>query len=145
LVPAFAARIKRCGDEWGSYALSVGTTNGSGSNGSGSKGSGIARRRWILRFLSGKYEGAEFPIGGGVSNVVVGSEPELDMVLHDDAVSLRHARLSIGDDDKIVVEDLGSKDGTFVNGERLDRAVVVDVGDRIAIATHTMEVQQPYR
>jgi pSer/pThr/pTyr-binding forkhead associated (FHA) protein len=91
----------------------------------------------ILRFLSGKYESAEFPVKG--SAIRIGRDPDFDMVLVDDAVSQAHARISI-DGNTIWVEDLGSATGTFVNGQRIDR-VALSPGDRIAIGGSVMELQ----
>src|SRR4051812_18819401 len=47
----------------------------------------------------------------------------------DDLLSRRHARLSRGADGRVLVEDLGSSNGTFVNGERIAGARAVSAGD----------------
>jgi pSer/pThr/pTyr-binding forkhead associated (FHA) protein len=59
----------------------------------------------------------------GEHPVCVGRAPECEVVLDDPAVSLQHCRfepVASG----IVVRDLGSRNGTFLHGARLDRAVV---------------------
>jgi pSer/pThr/pTyr-binding forkhead associated (FHA) protein len=91
----------------------------------------------ILRFLSGKYESAEFPVEG--TAIRIGRDPDFDMVLVDDAVSQAHARISI-EGGVVWVEDLGSSTGTFVNGQRIDR-VKLSPGDRVAIGGSIMELQ----
>ena len=44
------------------------------------------------------------------------------MVLVEDMVSRRHARIAYERDDEIIIEDLGSTNGTFVNGEKIQSA-----------------------
>lgn len=58
-----------------------------------------------------------------VRNIIVGRLKDCDVVLSDPTVSGRHARLS-WEDAHVVVEDLGSANGTFVRGERVRRARV---------------------
>jgi pSer/pThr/pTyr-binding forkhead associated (FHA) protein len=96
----------------------------------------MGRRRCVLRFLSGKYESAEFPVVDSPTRI--GRAKDLEMVLFDDAVSDEHARLSI-EGDTVWIEDLGSASGTYVNGAPIGR-VALRLGDRIVIATHAMEV-----
>jgi len=90
-----------------------------------------------LRFISGKYKGGEFLLKEG-KEVVVGRSSELDIVLMEDMVSRRHAVL-VQRGDKIHVEDRGSTNGTFVNGEKISKAVV-GKGDRVLIGTSIMKV-----
>jgi Domain of unknown function (DUF4388)/Inner membrane component of T3SS, cytoplasmic domain len=94
-------------------------------------------RTLALRFISGKYQGGEFPLGAQ-HEIVVGRSSELDMVLVEDMVSRRHARIECGDD-QIVIEDLGSTNGTFVNGEKIKRATLKE-GDRVLIGTSILKV-----
>jgi signal transduction histidine kinase len=56
----------------------------------------------------------------------------------DDGVSRRHARVWRGDDGRILVRDLRSRNGTFVNGTRIEGEVELDLGDRIALGAQTM-------
>src|SRR5690349_24676742 len=75
---------------------------------------------YALRFISGKYQGGEFPLPNN-KEIVVGRSSELDMVLVEDMVSRRHAKLTVTGD-QIFIQDLGSTNGTFVNGEKIKRA-----------------------
>src|SRR4051812_12888253 len=93
-------------------------------------------RTLALRFISGKYQGGEFPLGAQ-PEIVVGRSSELDMVLVEDMVSRRHARIACGE--QIVIEDLGSTNGTFVNGEKIKRASLKE-GDRVLIGTSILKV-----
>ena len=94
-------------------------------------------RHLALRFISGKYQGGEFPLGDA-KEIVVGRSSDLDMVLVEDMVSRRHARIACTDQ-QIVIEDLGSTNGTFVNGEKIKRATLKE-GDRVLIGTSILKV-----
>jgi hypothetical protein len=75
---------------------------------------------WALRFISGKYQGGEFPLKMN-RQVTIGRSSELDMVLVEDMVSRKHAKITVGPG-KVLIEDLGSTNGTFVNGEKIRQA-----------------------
>jgi pSer/pThr/pTyr-binding forkhead associated (FHA) protein len=94
-------------------------------------------RQLALRFISGKYQGGEFPLGDA-REIVVGRSSDLDMVLVEDMVSRRHARIACTEH-QIVIEDLGSTNGTFVNGEKISRATLKE-GDRVLIGTSILKV-----
>lgn len=90
-----------------------------------------------LRFISGKYQGGEFPLPES-GEIVIGRSSELDMVLVEDMVSRRHAKISVESGD-IFLEDLGSTNGSFVNGEKITRTKLAE-GDRILIGTSIIKV-----
>jgi hypothetical protein len=90
-----------------------------------------------LKFVAGKYEGGEFRLPSE-GEVFIGRGAELPVVLAEDMVSRKHAKLTI-QGDRIRIEDLGSTNGTFVNGERV-KAAEVRVGDRILIGTSIMKL-----
>ena len=60
------------------------------------------------------------------------------MVLVEDMVSRKHARITM-QSDQIWIEDLGSTNGTFVNGEKIKRAHLKE-GDRVLIGTSILKV-----
>ncbi|HQY64676.1 MAG: DUF4388 domain-containing protein [Myxococcales bacterium] len=92
---------------------------------------------YVLRFISGKYQGGEFPLVAD-KQIVVGRSSDLDMVLVEDMVSRKHARIALTED-QIWIEDLGSTNGTFVNGEKVKRARLKE-GDRVLIGTSILKV-----
>ena len=94
-------------------------------------------RSYVLRFISGKYQGGEFPIAAE-KQILIGRSSDLDMVLVEDMVSRKHARIAM-QQDQIWIEDLGSTNGTFVNGEKIKRARLKE-GDRVLIGTSILKV-----
>ncbi|MEE2901145.1 MAG: FHA domain-containing protein [Myxococcota bacterium] len=96
------------------------------------------KEQFALKFLSGKYQGGEFPIPEG-QELVVGRASEFDMVLVEDMVSRKHAIIQVSQG-VLTIEDLGSTNGTFVNGERLEKTAELSVGDRILIGTSILKV-----
>jgi hypothetical protein len=96
-----------------------------------------AERTYALRFISGKYQGGEFPLRSG-REIVIGRSSDLDMVLVEDMVSRRHARIEVKAG-KVSLEDLGSTNGTFVNGEKVKQAELKS-GDRILIGTSILKL-----
>lgn len=91
----------------------------------------------MLRFISGKYQGGEFPLVPD-KTVFVGRSSDLDMVLVEDMVSRKHAGIHV-QGDQVWIEDLGSTNGTFVNGEKIKRARLKE-GDRVLIGTSILKL-----
>jgi two-component system response regulator AtoC len=79
------------------------------------------------------------PLESGTA-VVVGRDPGCDVVIDDESVSRRHARLVIGDPMRI--EDLGSRNGTRVLGRRLTKGepVALPVGSVAELGATTVVV-----
>ncbi|MEN3331206.1 MAG: hypothetical protein V7641_571 [Blastocatellia bacterium] len=68
--------------------------------------------------------------------MVLGRDPDCDQVLDHPMISWHHARLTRSHT-AYTVEDLGSTNGTYVNGERISGIVPVRVGDRIGLGSYT--------
>lgn len=62
--------------------------------------------------------------------VVLGRDIGNEIVINDAEISRRHTRLSM-QEDGYVVEDLGSTNGTFVNGEKISGSTVLQPGQTI--------------
>jgi hypothetical protein len=96
-----------------------------------------SKKLYALKFISGKYQGGEFPMPEE-GEIVIGRSSDLDMVLVEDMVSRRHAKfiMSAGE---LYLQDLGSTNGSFVNGEKVTRTKLNE-GDRILIGTSIIKV-----
>jgi len=74
----------------------------------------------------------EMELGSG--SLLIGRLPECDVLLSDTMVSRMHARISV-QGDGVVVEDLHSTNGVYVNGVKVGHSTVLCEGDRILIGT----------
>lgn len=84
----------------------------------------------VLQVLKGLNPGQQFPLEGEKS--VLGRHPDCDIVLDVGAISRQHAQiLLIGPD--FFVEDLKSRNGTFVNGQQIHERHRLEDNDRIKI------------
>lgn len=93
---------------------------------------------YALRFIAGRYKGGEFPLRPN-REIVIGRGSEFDMVLEEDMVSRRHARISTFHG-RIVFEDLGSTNGSFVNGQKLEGRAQLNAGDQLLVGSSLMEL-----
>ncbi|MBS1789075.1 MAG: FHA domain-containing protein [Acidobacteria bacterium] len=76
--------------------------------------------------------------------MTIGRDPKCDLALDYPMVSWQHARLTRAGN-QITVEDLGSTNGTFVNGQRISGAVRVKPGDVIGLGSYTFHLTQAGR
>jgi hypothetical protein len=82
----------------------------------------------ILRALSGPGAGKNFPLSPS-GRTSMGRSRRNDIVVPEDAASAQHCRID-REGDSYVLHDLGSTNGTWVNGTRTERAVLQH-GDRL--------------
>jgi diguanylate cyclase (GGDEF)-like protein len=94
-----------------------------------------ADRRWALTFLSGAAAGRVIPLDAGVT--VVGRSSAADVQERDDSLSRKHAAFLL-EDDAAAVQDLGSTNGTFVNGARIEGPTTVESGARVQLGLNTI-------
>lgn len=87
---------------------------------------------WVC---SGRNVGRRYRLDDGAS--LMGRAVDNDIVVEDERASQRHARVLV-DQGRHLVEDLGSTNGTFVNNERVHRAILND-GDLIQIGQTVFE------
>jgi len=85
-----------------------------------------------LMVLAGKAVGRMFKVVSG--EMLIGRAPECDIMLDDDGVSRKHARLICRPDGSVSILDLGSTNGTWVESQRIDLKSLRD-GDRIQIGS----------
>jgi len=98
------------------------------------------RGAWVLKIVQGPRElmNVTVPVTGPI---VIGRSPGADIVLGDDFVSGRHARVAPAGDSAIV-EDLGSTNGTVLNGKRLSVPTTLREGDTIDIGSVRLRVDR---
>jgi hypothetical protein len=86
----------------------------------------------------GAGAGSEHPLHG---ELILGREQtSADLVIPDPGVSRRHARV-LAQPDGVIVEDLGSSNGTYVNGERISGPVEVGTGDEVQLGATILGIQ----
>lgn len=93
---------------------------------------------WIIRFLNGPLAGQIVPLTK--HSTLLGRAPNCDIKLPSPNVSKEHTRIEVFDD-KLIVTDAGSRNGTFVNGVQV-RSSKARSGDKIAAHDIFFEVQK---
>jgi pSer/pThr/pTyr-binding forkhead associated (FHA) protein len=88
----------------------------------------MAQFQFVMR--SGPTPGVTFPLDG--DQLTIGRDSSNGVAINDAEVSRKHSRLSF-QGGKYVIEDLGSTNGTFVNGQRLAGPVVLKAGDVVSL------------
>jgi DNA-binding winged helix-turn-helix (wHTH) protein len=87
---------------------------------------GIATRRAAICWLMGRVR--RFALGEGEH--IVGRAPEVDVLLDSESVSRRHARIVVSGKAS-TVEDLASKNGTWLHGRRIAGIEALRDGDQL--------------
>ncbi|MGH2841057.1 MAG: FHA domain-containing protein, partial [Solirubrobacteraceae bacterium] len=88
-------------------------------------------REVLLRVVRGVSEGRDIRVA---DVLVIGRDAEGDGRLDGEpALSRRHARVTRGADGSLTIEDLGSLNGTKVNGERIGAARQLRTGDTVEL------------
>jgi pSer/pThr/pTyr-binding forkhead associated (FHA) protein len=90
----------------------------------------------VLKFQNSVLK--EVPVGA--NEVSIGRSPENGIIIDNPAVSHFHARV-FNEDGRLMLEDFGSLNGTFVNGQRV-KMVTLKAGDSVGIGKHTIVVSE---
>ena len=99
---------------------------------------GAALEAGDLVVLDGPLAGSSYQLGA--APVMLGRSPEATVPLEDDYASGRHARL-FPQGSRWFLEDLGSTNGTFVQGQKLTRAAAVEPGVPFRVGRTVMELR----
>lgn len=91
----------------------------------------------ILEIVEGDGAGRQTEISDSIE---IGRDPSNKIPLDDDQASRRHARVS-AQGDLALVEDLGSTNGTYVNGQPVEGPRAVRPGDRIRVGLTVFELR----
>ena len=73
-------------------------------------------------------------------DLLLGRERTCDLVVDDEQASRQHARLGHGPNNTIVITDLGSTNGTRLNGRRISSDMTVRVDDDIRIGSRHIRI-----
>ncbi|KYH32525.1 FhaA domain-containing protein [Neomoorella mulderi] len=95
------------------------------------------RPSFKLTVIAGPDAGRTFLLRPGKQ--VLGRHPACDFILTDEQVSRRHCQLEESHD-RVLVTDLGSRNGTLVNGKKVERAFL-NPGDRMQVGRTVLELQ----
>lgn len=93
------------------------------------------RGRACLTVLNGAASGQVFKVARGAS--LIGRSPNVAIRIHDEAASRNHAEIR-NDGDSVFVTDLNSRNGTYINGERLVGTKQLAEGDKLQIGRTTI-------
>ena len=96
---------------------------------------------WLLKTEEGNSPDLTFRILPGNSRTV-GRAPQAEFIVDAALVSRVHCRLTAGATE-IEVVDLDSTNGTFVNGERIEKRALARPGDRLGIGRVELTVIKP--
>jgi len=88
----------------------------------------FGKTNWVLKGVRGAHAHAIFVLE---ANVILGRSADADIQILDQRVSRQHARLVVTSDE-VLLEDLGSHNGTYLHGHKVARRPL-RVGDRIRV------------
>jgi predicted component of type VI protein secretion system len=93
---------------------------------------------YVLEIVEGPEAGRRLPLSGAVE---IGRDPAADVpLLQDELVSRRHVRLTPRDDG-VAVEDLDSRNGTFVDGDQIFGPAELAPGSQLLVGVTVLELQ----
>jgi serine phosphatase RsbU (regulator of sigma subunit) len=93
-------------------------------------------RAHYLAVVAGERAGLRIELGP--KPVVIGRAAPADLVIDDSRISRKHCRVSLVFDE-VYVADLGSSNGTLVDGARLTQPALLPVGARLQVGAHVLE------
>jgi pSer/pThr/pTyr-binding forkhead associated (FHA) protein len=91
----------------------------------------------VLELVEGKEAGRTFELAG---EAVAGRDPSQPIALGDEQVSRKHARFGVAGG-TVTVEDLGSRNGTYVNGQILTGARALAPGDQVRMGLSVLQLR----
>lgn len=92
----------------------------------------------VLMITNGSAAGTQAELAGGM--IMIGRGADCHLLLDDDYVSTRHARVVAGETG-IYIEDLGSTNGTYVNGMRITAPTSITLQDTVRIGKTVLKLE----
>lgn len=71
--------------------------------------------------------------------IIIGRAPSCDIAIGHKSISRRHLRIAV-DGDVFIAEDLGSQNGTRINGKRINGPTPFKLGDKVQMSEFSLEV-----
>jgi diguanylate cyclase (GGDEF)-like protein len=93
------------------------------------------RTKPVLTVLTGGATGKQFKVSKGTA--VIGRAPTAELRIEDEGISRTHARIR-AETGRAWVEDLGSRNGTYLNGSKVTGTVALNDGDKIKVGRGTV-------
>ena len=93
----------------------------------------------VLVVTQGSQTGQSAALADGV--ILIGRGADCQIILDDDYVSTRHARVVSGENG-IYLEDLGSTNGSYVNGQRITAPTTITMSDTIRIGKTILKLER---
>jgi pSer/pThr/pTyr-binding forkhead associated (FHA) protein len=92
----------------------------------------------VLIVTQGSQTGQSAALADGV--IMIGRGADCQIILDDDYVSTRHARVVSGENG-VYVEDLGSTNGSYVNGQRITAPTTITMSDTVRIGRTILKLE----
>jgi pSer/pThr/pTyr-binding forkhead associated (FHA) protein len=92
----------------------------------------------VFMISQGNQAGLSAELAGGV--IMIGRGADCQLILDDDYVSTRHARV-VSTPTGIYAEDLGSTNGTYVNGQRITAPTTITLADTVRIGKTMLRLE----
>lgn len=124
--PQFVRTAHRVG-----YAFSADVVEATAASSSAGRGAALC---WLV------MDGRRIPLQPGDN--ILGRDGHEGLSIESPSVSRRHARISVGDE-RATIDDLGSKNGTYVRGERIANPAPLNDGDEVRIGSVVLRFRQP--
>jgi pSer/pThr/pTyr-binding forkhead associated (FHA) protein len=99
----------------------------------------MALPKFVMRGVSGPTFGKTFGVVGALT---LGRSTECDVSIPSDEISRHHAKLQVVPDG-VMVEDMGSANGTFVNNQRVHGGTLMKPGDELRLDTVRFMLMSP--
>jgi len=92
---------------------------------------------YLLTIEPQDTQGTEYPLE---EEMFLGRDEECEITISDSFTSHRHARIFL-EENTLYLEDLTSTNGTFVNGEKIEKPHLLEQRDRIQIGNTVLEAK----